>query len=148
MAQMNYSEAIETEGTFGEVARRAWKTAADEWYQLRIDCLFPSTFGMDIYLNDKEKEEEQAKKLVAELDALQPGLRDEIRAKKRQQLTEKQLAAYETPPEKRTSEQYQLAYEAEERLQVTHEEVARQIKSSPIAPKPKNWPKKPQNMRN
>ncbi len=32
------------------------------------------------------------------------------------------------PPEKRTSEQFQLAYEAEERLQVTHEDVARQIK--------------------
>ena len=28
MSQMNYSEAIETEGTFGEVARRAWKRPA------------------------------------------------------------------------------------------------------------------------
>ncbi len=129
MALMNYSEAIETEGTFGEVARRAWKTAADEWFKYGSNPI-PSTYGVTIYLNDQEKEEEQAKKLVAELDALQPGLRDEIREKKRRQLTKEQLAAYETPSEKRSSEQHQLAFEAEERMGVTHEDVARQIKGA------------------
>ena len=83
---------------------------------------------MDIYLNDKDKEEEQGKKLVAQLDALQPGLRDEIREKKHQQLTPEQRDAYDTPFEKRTNEQIQLGYEAEERMRVTHEDVARQIK--------------------
>jgi hypothetical protein len=127
MSQMNYSEAIEKEGTFGEVARRAWKTADDEWRHYGSIAI-PSSYGVEIFLNDKEKEEEQAKIFVAELDALQPGLRDEIRAKKRQQLSDKQLTAYETPPDKRTSEQNQLAYEAEQRLEVTHEDVARQMK--------------------
>lgn len=127
MSQMNYSDAIESEGTFGEVARRAWKTASDEWFQYG-SLPIPSSYGMNLFLNDKEKEDELAKKAITQLDAIQPGLREEIRAKKRQQLTEKQLAAYETPPEKRTEEQYKLAYEVEERLQVTHEDVARQIK--------------------
>ncbi len=127
MSQMNYSEAIETEGTFGEVARRAWKTAADEWFRFGSSPV-PSSYGMDLYLNDEEKDEELGKKLVAELDALQPGLRAEIREKKRRQLTPEQLAAYETPAEKRTSDQNLLAYEAEERMRVTHEDVARQIK--------------------
>jgi hypothetical protein len=127
MAQMNYSDAIEEEGTFGEVARRAWKTAAEDWH--RFGSLpIPSSWEEALYLNNQEKEEELGKKLAAELDALQPGLREEIRQKKREQLTAKQLAAYETPPEKRTDQQYQLAAEAEERLQVTHEEVARKIK--------------------
>jgi hypothetical protein len=127
MSQMNYSEAIEKEGTFGEVARRAWKTAADEWYRYG-SIPIPSSYGVDIFLNDKEKEDEQAKKLVSELDALQPGLRDEIRAKKRQQLSDEQRAAFDTPPTKRTEEQNRLAYEAEARLEVTHEDVARQVK--------------------
>jgi hypothetical protein len=127
MAQMNYSEAIETEGTFGEVARRAWKTAGDEWFQYGATPI-PSSYGVALLLNDKEKEEELGKKMAAELDALQPGLRDEIIQKKRQQLTKEQLAALDTPAEKRTSEQIQLAYEAEERTRVTHEDVARQIK--------------------
>ena len=127
MSQMNYSDAIETEGTFGEVARRAWKTAADEWYRFGSTPI-PSTYGVAIFLNDKEKEEEQAKKLVAELDALQPGLRDEIRNKKREQLTPEQRTALDTPAEKRTSDQQTLFYEAEERTRVTHEDVARQIK--------------------
>lgn len=43
-------------------------------------------------------------------------------------MTPEQLAAYETPAEKRTSDQNLLAYEAEERMRVTHEDVARQIK--------------------
>ena len=127
MSQMNYSEAIETEGTFGEVGRRAWKTAGDEWRRYGSTPI-PSTYGVTVFLNDKEKEEELGKKIVAELDSLQPGLREEIREKKRKQLTPEQLAAYDTPLEKRTSEQQQLAYEAEQRLQVTHEDVARQIK--------------------
>jgi hypothetical protein len=126
MSQMNYSEAIETEGTFGEVARRSWKTAADEWYQYG-SLPIPSSFGMNLFLNNQEKEEELAKKLTAELDAIQPGLRDEMRKKKREQLTDKQLAAYETPAEKRSPQENQLAAEAEERLKVTNEEVARRI---------------------
>ena len=69
---MNYSDAIETEGTFGEVARRAWKTAADEWYQYGSTPI-PSSYGVNLFLNDQEKEEELAKKLAAELDAFQPG---------------------------------------------------------------------------
>ncbi|MGD0382696.1 MAG: hypothetical protein ABSA77_04175 [Thermoguttaceae bacterium] len=129
MSQINYSEAIEKEGIFGEVARRAWKTAAAEWHQYG-SIPIPSSYGVDLYLNDKEKEDELAKKLVAELDALQPGLREEIRAKKRGQLTKEQLEAYETPAEKRSDEQVKLSYEAEERLQVTHEDVARQIKGA------------------
>ncbi|MGA2796465.1 MAG: hypothetical protein ABSE63_02690 [Thermoguttaceae bacterium] len=129
MSQMNYSEAIETEGTYGEVARRAWKTAGDEWFQYG-SIPIPSTYGVDVYLNDKEKEDEIAKKLVAQLDALQPGLRDEIREKKHRQLTDEQRAAYDTPLEKRTLEQQQLTYEAEERMRVTHEDVARQIKGA------------------
>ena len=131
LAQMNYAEAIESEGTFGEVARRAWKTAADEWFLGSKSFGFtpiPSSYGMDLILNDKEKEEEQTKKLVAELDALQPGLREEIYKKKLQKLTEKQLSAFETPPEKRTNEQALLASEAEQLVQVTNEDVARQIK--------------------
>ena len=57
-----------------------WKKAADEWFQYGSTPI-PSTYGVITYLNDKEKEEEQAKKLVAELDALQPGLRKEISRK-------------------------------------------------------------------
>ena len=77
MAQINYADAIETEGTFGEVARRAWKTAADEYHKYGQTPI-PSSWGVNLYLDDQEKEEEQAKKLVAELDAIQPGLREEI----------------------------------------------------------------------
>jgi hypothetical protein len=129
MSQMNYSEAIEKEGVFGEVARRAWQTASDEWFHFG-SIPIPSTYGPDLYLNDKEKEDELARKIVAELDALQPGLREEIREKKRRQLTKEQLEALETPPEKRNDEQNKLYYEAQERLQVTHEDVARQIKGA------------------
>jgi hypothetical protein len=136
MSQMNYSEAIEKEGVFGEKALGAWRSATAEWRQYG-SMPIPHTFGMTIYLNDQEKEEETAKKLVAELDAMQPGLREEIFKKKLSQLPDKQRIAYETSPEKRTQEQFQSAYEAEELLRVKHEEVARQIKDPKLRAKAK-----------
>ena len=33
MCQMNYAEALEKDGTFGEVAKEAWADAANEWHR-------------------------------------------------------------------------------------------------------------------
>ncbi|MGW8258405.1 MAG: hypothetical protein ACWGMZ_13045, partial [Thermoguttaceae bacterium] len=126
MCQMYYAIALEEDGSFGEVARRAWKTAEHEWHNYG-SLSIPYSDGENIYLNDQETKEKQAEKVVAELDALQPGLREAIRRKKREQLNEKQLEAYQTPRSKRTREQVALAAQAEARLKVTHEDVARQV---------------------
>jgi len=127
MCQMNYAEALENDGTFGEVARRAWMKAAAEWKQYgSLDI--PSAYGVPIRLNDLEMHEKNAKQLAEKLDALQPGLREKIIAEKRAALTDQQREAVDRAPSERKAKQHQLAREAEELLETTHQEVARRIK--------------------
>jgi hypothetical protein len=133
MCQMSYAEALEKDGTFGEVARGAWKTAGDEWRRYGNEDILTS-FRNDrtgepivIHLNDQEKQEEEAKKLIAKLDAFQPGLREKIVAEKRAALSPREREALDAPPDRRTGKQGELAAKAEEAVQVTHNEVARRL---------------------
>jgi hypothetical protein len=127
MCQMNYARAIENEGTFGRVAQRAWETASELWHQFGA-LEIPAFAGeKTIRLNDKERLDELAEEKVAQLDALQPGLRDDIIERKRADLPAEQREALGTPDDQRTSEQWRLAAEAEQFIAVSHEEVARKV---------------------
>ncbi len=127
MCQMNYAEALEKDGIFGERAQRAWKDAAREWDQYG-SINIPTSYGISIRLNDREMYEEKARKLVEKLDAIEPGLRERIHQEKRAELTDQLRQAVDTTPGERTTEQHELAAKAKELLEVTHEEVAARIK--------------------
>jgi hypothetical protein len=128
MCLMSYAEALEKDGTFGEVAKREWKKAADEWQRYgSIDIPTTDEAVPIIHLNDQERREEAAADLARQLDALQPGLREKIAQQKRAALKSEQREALDTPPERRTDKQVDLAIAAEQELQVSHDEVARQI---------------------
>ena len=145
MCQMSYAEAIEKDGTFGQDAKviekdgssgqnakQAWANATDEWRRYGAKDI-PTSFRTPddkpviVRLNEEEMELETAKKLVAQLDAMQPGLREKIIAEKRAALSEKQREALDTPPAKRAGKQFDLAAQAEEAVKVTHDEVAKKI---------------------
>jgi hypothetical protein len=127
--QMNYSEAIEIDGTFGEVARMEWQRAANEWHQFGMVEL-PTTFGHIIRLNDLEPLRQQIAGMVDQLDAMQPGIRDKIREEKIAALTDAQREAMKTPEKERSVAQFEMAYQAEDAIRVTHEEVASRVKGS------------------
>ena len=137
MCQMSYAEYLEKDGTFGEVAKEAWLTAANEWDRYGSEEI-PTSFKNEktlepvvIRLGEEEMEEKTAKTLVEQLDAIQPGLREKIVAGKRaNDLTASQRKALDTPPEKRTGKQFELAAQAEEAIKVTHDEVAHKTISS------------------
>ena len=133
MCQMYYAEALEKDGTFGEVAKSAWATAAADWHRYGSEDI-PTSYKDEktqepivIRLNEEEMHQQAAKKLAAQLDALQPGLREKLVAEKRAALSTAQREALDTPIEKRTEKQYELATQAEEAINVTHNEVARHI---------------------
>jgi hypothetical protein len=134
MCQMYYADAIEKDGTFGEVAHTAWKNASSEWHRFGTENV-PSSFTLgdsdkplDIRLNEKEAEDAEVKRLTAKLDAMAPGLREQIAVEKKGQLTKLQKAAMEMPPEKRSDKQAVLVMQAEEAMRVTNDEVAHRIK--------------------
>ena len=66
MCQMYYSEYLEKDGTFGQVARRAWSDADDEWRPVRRrrhpHLLRRQEWRHDhIHLNDQERQEAAAR---------------------------------------------------------------------------------------
>ncbi len=126
LSLMYYAMALQEEGTFGEVLRQAWKAAGEEWHAFGAKPV-PSSFGFDLYLNDKEMHEEELKKISAKIDELQPGLREKIVGEKERQLTDKQKEAAKTPFERRTAKQLELAVQAEAILKVTDDDVVRRL---------------------
>ena len=129
MCLMNYAEAIEEEGTFGQVAQRAWRNAAKAWEDFGKK-LIPDPDDDQLYLGNLEKHEELSKKLVQELNDLEPGLRDKIYKKKYDALTPEQREAFElskASPEKLTEKQQPLASQAQAQLEISYEEIAKQV---------------------
>ena len=126
MCQMNYSEALEKDGIFEERALRAWRRAGEEWHTFGDREITTST-GMQIQLNQMEMYLDKIAQLRAELDGIQPGLREKFLEQKRRLLKPEEREALETPVENRKDEQHRLAYDAEQKLVVTDNEVARRI---------------------
>lgn len=127
MCQMNYSEYLWQDGTFGEKAQMGWRAADRDWQEFGnrpLPGLEPNT---KVRLNDKETYEQQAAELVKTLEAMAPGLRDKIREERLASLTAAERKARELPPDKRTAADWELAGKAEEKLRVTHEQVARRV---------------------
>lgn len=124
MCLMNYADNVEKDGIFGEVAKRAWAAAAAGWErygQLEL----PSVFVEICRLGEKEYYEQLAARLRPELEALAPGAREKIAAEKRARLTPQEREAMDTPEEKQTAAQIELAAEARQKLEISHPEVAR-----------------------
>jgi hypothetical protein len=125
MSQMNYAEAIEDEGYFDR-ARRAWITAVADWERFGRIVIEHST-GVKLRLGEQPRLEKLVAELEEQLDALQPGLRDELTANKRAALSDEERQALDTPPTERTQPQMELAYGAAGKLDVSHREVAERI---------------------
>ncbi|MEX2560653.1 MAG: hypothetical protein WD403_12100, partial [Pirellulales bacterium] len=126
MCQINYSGALEEEGTFGEKARISWEEALREWEQYGARNFLTSS-GHTVRLNDLEMYQHQAAELKAELEDLDPGLRERIVAEKRAALTAAERDALEMPFEARNQDDFQRAFNAMRKLAVTHEDVAKRI---------------------
>ena len=128
MCQIYYAEALEEDGIFGEKAEEGWQYADEEWTEFGSrDFDFPGESDATIRLNDREMYTETARAMMAELEELKPGLRDDLVDEKRALLSEEELEALDTAPDQRSREQNWLAAGAAHKLQVTNLEVAKRI---------------------
>jgi len=131
MSQINYSEAIEKEGVFGEKAKSAWATGARLWKEYGSRDL-KSSFGFYIRLSDYERLIEENDKLQEQLQGMSDNADEEILAEKRATLTAEQLAVLEVPATEWTDQQTTLYYESQAILKVTPLDIAEHIsKKSP-----------------
>lgn len=124
MMRINFCKAMEEEGTLGEVARNAWKTAGTDWEEFGRKPV-PTTWGHDIQLADLEKYLTRKLEIAKELDTTAaPGVREQIYKEKFAKLRPQEREAHETPESKRTDEQFRLVYETQGKLDIRATEVA------------------------
>ncbi|QDU57458.1 ICP22 family protein [Aeoliella mucimassa] len=126
-SQMSYAEAIENEGEFAK-GQNAWKVASDDWSEFGDRWIEHST-GRRLQLGHEDELAAQVKELEGQLSDLAPGLRDKMVEERRAQLSEAQRTALHTPEDKRTDEQWALAGEAEQAIQVNDLQLAKRLES-------------------
>ncbi len=127
MCLINYAEALEEEGTFGEVAKAAWRRAAASW-EVYSNRDLPTQFNMFARLSEKEAYEKKSQAAQAELAKYAPeGLSEKVLADKVAALSEELRTIYETPADSRTREQEQQLPYILDMLKIEHMEVAERI---------------------
>jgi len=125
-SQISYAEAIETEGVFGQLAKRAWQEGAKLWREYG-EREMPSTEEFTIRLLDLKKWQDEEKQLRAELEAMSPGLEAKIKEQAVADFTPEQRAIYESPPANPTPAESKLQQEVTEATDVTLGEIASRI---------------------
>lgn len=126
MCQMNYSEALEEDGIFGEKPRLSWNKASREWREYGTRNI-PTSYGDIIRLGERQSYERTTRELRAQLDAMTPGLREEALREQEDRLTPREREVLDTPYDQRTQQQHDVAVEAQRKLRITHEQVAQRL---------------------
>ncbi|QDU89879.1 hypothetical protein Pla175_32750 [Pirellulimonas nuda] len=124
-SQMNYAEAVEDEGRF-ETGLAAWRVAEDDWRTFGQRPVEHST-GVILHLADEPYLTDRVAQLTKELEGMAPGLREELVEQRRQKLTEAERVAIDTPEAARTTEQFDLAYQAQSAIKVSGKDLAEAI---------------------
>ncbi|GIW91019.1 MAG: IRE (iron responsive element) [Pirellulaceae bacterium] len=129
---MNHAEAIEEEGHFGEVARAAWADGHREWMEFG-NREIPSSWGINIRLNDYARVAEDVARWEAQLLSLAPQAREQIEKERREALTDEERQLLDTPLEQRimrfTESQWQKVMEIEARMRISDEDICRRVPS-------------------
>jgi hypothetical protein len=85
--------------------------------------------GFVLRLNEYETLQAEADKYSAELAAIVPGLEEKITAEREAELSPAEKAALDTPDLEKTNEQYRLAADAMDMLEITPRQLAQRIAS-------------------
>ncbi|NIP85897.1 MAG: hypothetical protein GTO03_10190, partial [Planctomycetales bacterium] len=102
--QMQYAEAVEKEGEFGEKAKQAWELSAQEWQDYG-DRDIPTTWGFSVRLSQLERFRQLRDQYREELRQLEGGLREILQQQVLDDLPPDELAAWNTPPAERSPEE-------------------------------------------
>jgi hypothetical protein len=124
MAQINYSMAIEEEGTFGEKARAAWATGARDWNTYGSREML-STRGTILQLASYDRWQKDTQDLKDQLDALVPTARETMTTERHEALSDDLLAALELTREQlgMDADLHRLHSEAQGRLNIKPQDI-------------------------
>ena len=129
-SQMQYAKSLELDGHFGDKALREWSISAEDWRKLGAKLLQTGA-GLHIRLasfHQQREEEEQLRKDFDKLVAEQPGLQENILAKRRAALSEVERTALDTKDDQRSGHQKALAAQAAESMRISRRDLALEMK--------------------
>lgn len=126
MSQINYSEAIQREGTFGEKAKNSWATAHQMWNAFGQREMRASD-GTLIRLGSYEQWEKEGQELQQQLDTLVTGARDELEAKRRAELSESERALLDKPVDNLTDDEAHEYGHLLKKMEITPEDLAEYV---------------------
>ena len=127
MCRMSFAEFREKDGFFGETAREAWNQAQTEWDQFGARQI-PVVKDVWVVLGDKEKYDDEVKRLTEALDKLEPGLRAKIQKERYDALTPDEKRVKDLPMTQiKTRQDGELKMQLDYRLNVTNDQLARRI---------------------
>lgn len=122
-AQINYSDAIEREGIFGEKAKNAWATAGDLW-RIFGNKEFPASTGVMIRLSNLDRLKEEGAKLMERVESLAENPSAELEAKLRSELTEEERRLIDTPEDEIPEEELEEYYHVQQELKYQPKDIA------------------------
>ncbi|MCH2124849.1 MAG: IRE (iron responsive element) [Pirellulaceae bacterium] len=123
-SKINHAEAIQEEGYLDEKSEYAWREAGKDWRALG-DIPIPSSWGVDLRLNDFARLEQDINQMRDDIGALAPEARDRIRQDKLEnELTPEERDVLAIADAERDAAQMQLASLAEDKLRVTPYDLA------------------------
>ena len=125
-SQISYAEAIETEGVFGQLAKRAWQEGSRLWNDYGTREM-RSTDEFMIRLVDLKKWEDEEQRLRGELEAMNPGLQQRMKDEAVAALTSEQRAIWESPPANPTPEESALQSQVFDATDITVDDLAARI---------------------
>ena len=130
--KINYAEVIEKDGHFGKhgrIALDAWKKAEAAWRKFGTRQMPGRTGSQRLHrLGEYQDRPIRLAKIRAQLDALEPGLRDKLRDEKLATLSEDFRMAYQMDPKQRNPQQQDLAQQAGNALAgITNKIVAENV---------------------
>lgn len=122
MARIYYAQAIEDEGWLDERAELAWQIGLEEWLQFGQREI-PTTWGHNIRLSMLKELVDQRNELRDKLEALAPGLREQLRAQREAELTDEERQALALPFPSRTDRMHLAYASAQQKINVTDKDV-------------------------
>jgi hypothetical protein len=124
MSLVNFAGDLEKQPDFDEdFVKSTWNQAYQEWIELG-NIPLASSFGYTLQLNDVDSLQAQIKEKEAQLDALLPGIRDEIRENKKAALSTEMRRALEKPIDELDMAARSQNYQAKAMIEPTYVEIA------------------------
>ena len=129
MCQIDYAIALEGDGVFEEKAREAWDEADRLWRRFSSRRI-PTSVSEPVRLNEREALEESMMAAVHQLDAVAPGLREELAAAKRAKLAPIDQQLLDTPLESLSADELPRLRELLDKVTVGNPELVDNIEES------------------